>query len=173
MLTSSNYSRRSWFCRIRLSSSHEKTTKTAVALKLFPFATVSLEKSSFEMTVRETLFCFHTVILCYLDSCKVKKQDKNCWPKPGSTVQKRQFMIPTAAKAVENQKSKIRTVNTTAVWAAASPWQLIFYYNPVCAGCIMVLGASRPYYFSKSQSKNIAFEGCRRARVPWESIFYR
>ena len=35
----------------KIGGSHEKTTKTAVALKLFPFATVSLEKSSFEMTV--------------------------------------------------------------------------------------------------------------------------
>ena len=115
VLTSSNYSRRSWFCRIRLSSSHEKTTKTTVAQRIFPFATVSLEKSSFEMTVRETLFCFHTVILCYLDSCKVKKQDKNCRSKSRPTVQKGQFKISTAAKTVENQKSKIRTVNTTAV----------------------------------------------------------
>lgn len=102
----STCSRMSWFCWILLSSDCSFKAKTAVSQRHFPFPTVSSRKSSLITTVWIIPFGFCTVILRYLGSRKLKKQDKNCHPGSRPTAQKRLILLPTVDPTVTNTKSR-------------------------------------------------------------------
>ena len=110
VLSISNFSRVSWFCRILLSSSYEKVMKATVFQRLFTFPTVSSEKISFILTVWNARFWLCTVIFCRLDSRKFKKLDMNCRSKTWSTVHKRKVPLPTVGATVVSSKSWVGTV---------------------------------------------------------------
>ena len=100
----------SWFCWILLSSDCSFKAKTAVSQRHFPFPTVSSRKSSLITTVWIIPFGFCTVILRYLGSRKLKKQDMNCHSGSRPTAQIRLILLSTVDPTVVNSKSKTRTV---------------------------------------------------------------
>ena len=107
----------SWFCWILLSSDCSLKAKTAVSQRHFPFPTVSSRKSSLITTVWIIPFGFCTVILRYLGSRKLKKQDKNCHPRSRPTAQKRLILFPTVDLTVDKIKSKRCTVGQIMIYS--------------------------------------------------------